>query len=90
MVAAGAEIHDRYCEKCHEDGGTSTADDVGLLAGQWKLYLTYLFEDLAAGHRQMPKKMARKLDALREDHGDDGIQQLIDYYAGHPGVGGGE
>jgi sulfide dehydrogenase cytochrome subunit len=81
-VAAGADIHDRYCEKCHENGGRSTMDDVGLLAGQWKLYLSYLFEDLAAGRRQMPKKMAAKFDAVREDHGEIGFQQLIDYYAG--------
>ena len=81
QVAAGTDIHQRYCEKCHEDGGRSTADDVGLLAGQWKLYLTYLFEDLSDGYRQMPKKMATKIEAVRADHGDEGIQQLINYYA---------
>jgi sulfide dehydrogenase cytochrome subunit len=86
-VAAGAGIHDRYCEKCHENGGSSTMDDVGLLAGQWKLYLSYLFEDLSAGRRQMPKKMAAKFDAVRDEHGEVGFQQLIDFYAGQALVG---
>jgi sulfide dehydrogenase cytochrome subunit len=90
-ATAGAEIHQRYCGKCHEDGGASTADDVGLLAGQWKPYLTYLFEDLLSGDRQMPKKMATKLDLLQEDHGAEGIPQLIEYYSGSakPGLGDG-
>ena len=82
LANKGADIHQRYCEKCHEDGGTSALDDVGILAGRWKLYLTYVFDDLSAGRRQMPKKMAKKFNAVREDHGDTGFQQLIDYYAG--------
>ena len=89
-VAAGDYVHQSFCEKCHEEGGRSTADDVGLLAGQWKLYLTYLFEDLESGKRQMPKKMADKLDAVREEHGEDGVQQLIEYYAGHNSPGSGQ
>ena len=57
-ISAGEAHHERYCSKCHEDGGANTADDVGLLAGQWKLYLTYLMEDLEMNDRDMPKKMA--------------------------------
>lgn len=89
QAASGKDIHQRYCEKCHEDGGQNTADDVGLLAGQWKLYLGYLFEDLAAGHRQIPKKMKTKVDAVVADHGDEGIDHLIEYYAGQPPEGDG-
>ena len=81
-IVSGEDHHDRYCGKCHEDGGANTGDDVGLLAGQWKLYLTYLMEDLSTGDRDMPKKMADKINGLREDHGDDGIRQLVEYYAG--------
>jgi sulfide dehydrogenase cytochrome subunit len=82
MSATGADLHNRYCEKCHENGGASSMDDVGILAGRWKRYLTYLFEDIAAGRRQMPKKMSTKFDAIKNDHGDAGLQQLINYYAG--------
>ena len=82
LAAEGANIHNRYCEKCHEDGGTSSLDDVGILAGRWRLYLTYVFEDLSAGNRQMPKKMASKFDDVRDDFGDAGFQRLIDYYSG--------
>lgn len=89
LAAEGANIHKRYCEKCHEDGGTSSLDDVGILAGRWRLYLTYVFEDLSAGSRQMPKKMAIKFDAVRDDFGDAGFQRLIDYYSGQVIVGDG-
>lgn len=82
LAAEGAKIHNRYCEKCHEDGGTSSLDDVGILAGRWRLYLTYVFEDLSAGTRQMPKKMATKFNAVGDDFGDAGFQRLIDYYSG--------
>ena len=45
LARTGKKIHDKYCEKCHEDGGRSQEDDAGLLVGQWKagglLNLTY-------------------------------------------------
>jgi sulfide dehydrogenase cytochrome subunit len=87
--AAGEKLHENYCGKCHEDGGANTADDVGLLAGQWKLYLTYLLEDLATSDRDSPKKMNDKMAELRADHGEEGIRQLIEYYAGQAAKGSG-
>ena len=38
-VAAGKKHHDKYCEKCHAEGGTDVEDDSGRLAGQWTFYL---------------------------------------------------
>lgn len=80
LADGGRRIHTKYCEKCHEDGGRSAEDDVGLLAGQWRLYLSYTLEDFAAGDRAMPKKMKEKMTAMKEDIGDSAIEQLVHYY----------
>jgi len=77
----GKKLHKKYCEKCHEKGGRSADDDAGILAGQWKPYLQYSMLDFTKGGREMEKKMKKKLDALQKDHGDKGIDALINYYA---------
>lgn len=76
-AALGKEVHERNCEKCHEDGGASAEDDAGILAGQWTPYLKQVFEHYDAGTREMPKKMApkyEKLDAAEKE-------ALLHYYA---------
>ena len=80
-VAMGEELHEEYCGKCHEEGGLSTADDVGLLAGQWMLYLKYTLEDYMNDRRDMPKKMKTKLEEMHEGHGKESIHNLLQYYA---------
>ena len=80
-VVMGEELHEEYCGKCHEEGGLSTADDVGLLAGQWSFYLEYTLEDYINDRRKMPKKMRTKLRELNEAHGEAGIYDLLQYYA---------
>ena len=80
-VALGEELHDEYCGNCHEEGGLSTADDVGLLAGQWLPYLEYTMEDYLADRREMPKKMRTKLKKMYEAHGGEGLHSLLQYYA---------
>lgn len=82
MAKTGAKLHKKYCEKCHEDGGTSAEDDAGVLAGQWKPYLQYTMEDFHSGARTMPKKMKKKMKAMMDKHGAKGEQALLDYYAG--------
>lgn len=76
LVARGAKVHDKRCEKCHEEGGSFSEDDVGLLAGQWKPYLSYTLADLRAGDRKMPKKMAAKMKKLQ----DGDREALVEYY----------
>jgi sulfide dehydrogenase cytochrome subunit len=80
LAKKGAKLHDKYCEKCHEDGGKSAADG-GVLAGQWLPYMTYSFEDFMAGTREMPKKMKKKVEKMHKKEGDDGIKQLLNFYA---------
>jgi len=76
----GEKLHKKYCEKCHEKGGRSAEDDAGILAGQWDLYLRNSMDDFTKGGREMEKKMKKKLTALQKDHGDKGIDALINYY----------
>ena len=77
----GKKLHKKYCEKCHENGGRSSEDDAGILAGQWAPYLVYTMEDFTNGSRPMEKKMKKKLSAMQKKHGDKGINDLIHYYS---------
>jgi sulfide dehydrogenase cytochrome subunit len=81
LAKKGAKLHDKYCEKCHADGGSSPEDDSGILAGQWKPYLKYTLDDILAGKSHMPKKMMKKLKKLHKKKGDAGIEALLNYYA---------
>jgi len=77
----GAKLHDKYCEKCHEDGGSSSEDDAGILAGQWGPYLHYTMEDFMSGAREQPKKMKKKVEKLHKKTGDVGMDRLMNFYA---------
>lgn len=77
----GKKLHKKYCEKCHEDGGRKSDDDAGILAGQWATYLQNTMQDYTSGNREMQKKMKKKVDSLQNDHGNDGLDALINFYA---------
>ncbi len=77
----GAKLHEKYCEKCHAEGGTSAEDDSGVLAGQWSPYLMWTMEDYMSGARTPTKKMKKKVMELTEDHGDAGWDALYNFYA---------
>lgn len=81
MVKKGAKLHDKYCEKCHAEGGTSAEDDAGILAGQWTPYLQYTMEDFMSGKRDMPKKMKKKVEKMKKKEGDAGMTALYNYYS---------
>ena len=81
MVDKGAKLHDKYCEKCHAEGGQSAEDDAGVLAGQWTPYLQYQFADFKAGDRTAPKKMRKQMKKMTSKEGDAGLKALISYYA---------
>ena len=80
QAKAGAKLHKKYCEKCHEDGGRSAEDDAGVLAGQWMEYLHFSMEDFTSGKRDMPKKMKKKVQKLEKDKGAAGMTQLMHFY----------
>jgi cytochrome subunit of sulfide dehydrogenase len=80
LAEAGSKLHEKFCEKCHENGGKSAADG-GVLAGQWLPYLTYSMEDFLAGSREMPKKMKSKVEDMHKKGGDEAIKQVLNFYA---------
>ncbi len=78
LATRGEKLHQKHCEKCHENGGKP--GDAGTLAGQWMPYLNYTMEDFINGKRKYPRKMKRKVDAAIKDDGNDAIIALIHYY----------
>ena len=81
MALEGEILHSDNCEKCHEDGGRSTEDDMVPLAGQWMHYLDYSLDDFHGGARGMPKKMKSRLKEVVETGGEQNLEYLIHYYA---------
>ncbi|MEO5343113.1 MAG: c-type cytochrome [Gammaproteobacteria bacterium SHHR-1] len=80
LADKGGKVHERYCEKCHEDGGRS-AEDGGILAGQWTPYMVYAMEDFMSGAREMPKKMKRQVEKMQKRAGKGAAEQLLHFYA---------
>jgi len=76
----GKKLHKKYCDKCHEDDGRSTEDDVGLLAGQWAAFLRDTLQDFNNEDREMSKKMAKKMKAMAKKHGNESMEDLIQFY----------
>ncbi|WP_178863698.1 c-type cytochrome [Thiomicrorhabdus cannonii] len=81
LVQKGEKLHNKYCEKCHSEGGSLASDDAGILAGQWKPYLQYNLHDFTSGSREAPKKMAKQLKAMHDKYGQEGVDQLIEFYS---------
>lgn len=73
----GAEIYDKSCAKCHDEGGALASDDAGILAGQWLSYLEYSMADFKAEHREMPKKMKKQVEKLS----DAEIEAVLNYFS---------
>ncbi len=76
LAALGKGIHDLNCKKCHEDGGSSSDDDAGIMAGQWMPYLEEQFKEYVSGKRPMTEKMQPKIEKLSADD----IKALVQYY----------
>ena len=73
----GARIHAKKCNKCHEDGGSSAADDAGILAGQWTPYLSDAMKNIVDDTRDTNDKMKKQIKKLK----DKEWQALLHYYA---------
>jgi sulfide dehydrogenase cytochrome subunit len=77
----GKALHDRYCEKCHENAGRITVNNYGFLAGQWTPYLKKAIQDYIDKKRNAPPMMMTKLKKMEEAHGKESIDLLLHYYA---------
>lgn len=76
-AAIGAKIHKAQCFKCHENGGSSKEDDVGILAGQWSPYLRTAMQNFRSGKRQTDPKMFDLIKKLSDPETD----ALLHYWA---------
>lgn len=81
QALSGRRLHEKYCEKCHENGGRITENNFGILAGQWMPYLRQALAAYLDESRRVNPMMLTKLHRLRQDAGDDGIEQLVNFYA---------
>lgn len=77
LAAKGKSLHDSHCEICHSDGGSEAVDDAGILAGQWKPYLSATLQEYHDGKRAEPKKMKTKTAGLSADD----FKALVEFYA---------
>lgn len=77
----GKKLHKKYCNKCHEEGGGYAEDDAGILAGQWAPFLRFTLSDFLTGDRSMGVKKKQQLDKLIKQQGNQGVEQLIQFYA---------
>ena len=77
LATRGQAIQQRYCGKCHRQGGSVAQDDAGIMTGQWKPYLEQQFKEFKTGKRQIPELMKLKINKLN----DDDIKALIEYFA---------
>jgi len=82
-AAKGKKLHEKYCEKCHVDGGTKDEDGSSVLAGQWMPYLHFSMEDFHAGNREMTKKMKKRLDAMVKEQGEESLDNIVHFYGSH-------
>ncbi len=79
----GRELHANYCEKCHEDGGTSIEDTP--LAGQWMPYIHWTIADYLDGHNNPEKKMNKAIDKMMAEHPGRNRAQLAEDLANYYG-----
>lgn len=80
-AAKGKILHEKYCEKCHENQGRITENNYGVLAGQWMPYLKQAIKDYLDNKRRVAPMMITKLKALKQEAGEEGIDNLVNFYA---------
>jgi len=80
VIDEGAELADEYCSSCHENEGRD-GEGVGILAGQKLLYMQFSVDDFLSGAREMERRQARKFRELMDDHGREGFDKILNYYA---------
>jgi len=76
-AAAGKQIQDRDCKKCHSSGGKDPADDAGILAGQPVTWMKATLAAFKKGSIDQPKNMKFVTTKLT----DADIEALAQYYA---------
>jgi sulfide dehydrogenase cytochrome subunit len=79
-AAKGKKLHDKYCSRCHTEGGAVAEDDAGQLLGNAKLFLKYSLADFHDGSLAQGRKMKKKIKKmLKRDK--DAFDLIVNYYA---------
>lgn len=81
LAEKGRDLQARYCETCHEKGGTATEDGITIVAGQWMPYLEFSVAAFQGGHRDMERRKRQRFDELMAEAGQDGFDAIIHYLA---------
>lgn len=81
LAAKGRDLQAKYCENCHEKGGTVNADGVTIVAGQWRPYLEFSMGHFQQGQRQMERRKRQRFEALMAEQGAEGVEAIIHYLA---------
>ena len=80
-VNSGAKLHEKYCEKCHDDSGYGFSNEgSAILAGQWMPYLQFSLADFQAGVRDMPRKMKKRMKIMVKKEGEESLDELVHFY----------
>lgn len=82
LAEKGKAIHDKYCIKCHENNGYPNQYSYGILGGQWTPYLQLTIKEYLDGSRKTNEMMAIKLNRVKNEIGEQGFEQLLQFYAG--------
>lgn len=77
LAERGKVLHQQQCARCHSQGGSSAADDTGILAGQWMPYLEAQFTAYSSGHREGNLQQIRAMAKMAPSDRD----ALLHYYA---------
>ena len=76
QVAAGAALHEKHCESCHEQGGSGVGRGPRI-AGQWVVYMRSTLKYVPTGEHQVPPMMERGLGKFSAEE----IDTLMNFYA---------
>lgn len=76
LATAGQALHEKDCQKCHEQGGM-LAGRGPRLAGQWTPYLSATVKYVPTGEHLCPPLMERKIAGFSKEQ----IAQLLNFYA---------
>lgn len=82
LVDTGYRLHDKYCERCHGDGGKPLLDEeYYITAGQWIPYLRNAMQDFHEERRPIERRMKKNLDQMLEREGESSLEALFAFYA---------
>ncbi len=80
QAARGRQLHRRYCRECHGDEQRKPEHNAPRLNGQWMEYLRWTLQDYLFGVNQGDEEMSRALIQLIRRHGEESVEDLINYY----------